>query len=78
MAFIKDKIKRWNEKNKQVSAIELSKPRVAPISEMVADVLKNKKLYQIKGKVNSAKIMQRFNIGYNKAVSIAQLSNSSE
>lgn len=78
MDFIKDKIARWNEKNQIANEVKEQKEKVASISELVADVLKNKKLYEIKGKVSSAKIMQRFNIGYSKATSIAQLSNNSK
>jgi hypothetical protein len=77
MEFIKDKIARWNEKNKVNAEVEEAKPIKMSFSEMVASVLENKKLYQINGKINSAKIMQEFNLGVDKASKIATLARNS-
>ena len=73
MKFIEDKIARWNEKNKMLNQVAEEKLKQLTASEMVADVLANKKLYEIDGKISPLKIMQRFNIGTTKAGSIAKL-----
>lgn len=78
MLFIKDKIARWNEKNKISKEVEEAKPIKMSFSEMVAEVLKNKKLFEINGKINSAKIMQGFNLGVDKASKIATLARNSQ
>jgi len=77
MAFINDKIARWNEKNVMAKEVQKDKVKVASLSEMVADVLSNKKLYEINGKINTAKIMERFDIGATKASKISTLANNS-
>jgi len=76
MAFIKDKIARWNERNKINAEVAETKTKHVSITEMVADVLENKKLFQINGKVSTAKIMQRFDVGTTKASNIAVLAKN--
>lgn len=75
MRFIKDKIARWYEKNKAEEAKPEQKKMT--FAEMVADATKIKKSLMLKGKVNSAKIMQRYDIADRTASKIASLLNNS-
>lgn len=77
MAFIKDKIARWNEKNTIANKEEEEKSKALSMTDMVAEVLKNKEMYSIKGKINAAKIMQHLGTGATKATKIAMIAKNS-
>ena len=72
MAFIKDKIDRWHEKIEIQNATKQEESKKLSFTEMVAEVIKNKSLYEAKGKVQSALIMKNFNTSINMASKVAQ------
>jgi hypothetical protein len=77
MAFIKRKLERWHNATKELNLKEQTKKVNVPITEIVADVLKNKKEFEVKGKINIVKIMERFEIGVDKAKIIASFVRNS-
>lgn len=74
MLFIKDKIKRWYEKNQALDAVPEKKN--LSFTELVAIAHKKKKQLLIDDKVNTAKVMQMFDIPERKAAKITTLLNN--
>jgi hypothetical protein len=70
MAFIKDKLARWYETTQKKE--EQVKAKKNDTVTMTAEVLKNRKLFELGGKVSPYKIMEAFGIGQGKAELIAR------
>jgi hypothetical protein len=74
MAFIKDKLERWyNTTQKKEAEVKVKKKSIV---EVTADILKNKNLFLVKGKVSSYKIAEQFDIGLDRASRIANHINN--
>jgi hypothetical protein len=71
MAFIRRKIEKWHTATRDASLKSEAKKVNVSVTEVIADVLKNKKEFEVKGKVSAIKIMERFEIGLSKATRIA-------
>jgi len=74
MAFIKDKLKRWYESTQKKE--EEVKHKSKSIVEVTADILKNRSLFEVKGKISSYKVAEQFEMGLDRASRIANHINT--
>jgi hypothetical protein len=74
MAFIVAKLDKWYNSAKEKDIIDVKKTKT--ITELTAEVVKNKKLFIVNNRINVARIVEQFNIGRSKAQDIATLVNN--
>lgn len=76
MSFILAKLDKWYNTAKEKDAVEATKAK--SVTEISADVLKNKNLFLLNGKISKFKIMEQFKIGESKARIITNFIKSTQ